>query len=168
MDSTTKFPWQQEAVIRHNQRLLRSYQYWTGNSLVNIEGPEKQAQALFEAPFVLISHGIEEDPILNYGNRLALWLWQMDWDRFMCTPSRYTAEPIEQEERARLLAQVKSQGFISNHQGIRISSNGQRFQIKNVMIWDVLNEENTRCAQAATFTEWHFINSDTRVSLHLS
>jgi len=27
-------------------------------------------------------------------------------------------------------------------------------QIKNVMIWDVLNEENTRCGQAATFTEW--------------
>lgn len=41
----TKFPWQQEAVIRHNQHLLRSFQYWTGNSLVNIEGSaEKQAQ----------------------------------------------------------------------------------------------------------------------------
>jgi len=38
----------------------------TGNSLVNIEGSaEKQAQALFEAPFVLISHGTEDDPILN-------------------------------------------------------------------------------------------------------
>jgi len=32
---------------------------------------------MFEAPFVLISHGTEDDPILNYGNRVALWLWQM-------------------------------------------------------------------------------------------
>ncbi len=29
MYTNTKFPWQQEAVIRHNQRLLRSFQYWT-------------------------------------------------------------------------------------------------------------------------------------------
>ena len=158
MYTNTKFPWQQEAVIRHNQHILRSFQYWTGNSLVNIEGSaEKQAQALFEAPFVLICHGTENDPILNYGNRVALWLWQMDWNRFICTPSRYTAEPMQQEERTQLLAQVKSQGFISNYQGIRISSNGQRFHIKNVVIWDVLDEDNSRCSQAATFTEWQFI-----------
>jgi len=35
-----------------------------------------------------------------------------DWDRFICTPSRYTAEPIEQEERARLLAQAKAKALL--------------------------------------------------------
>jgi len=65
MDSNTKFLGNKKRDS-YNQHLLRSFQYWTGNSLVNIEGSaEKQAQALFEAPFVLISHGTEDDPILN-------------------------------------------------------------------------------------------------------
>jgi len=73
MDSTTKFPWQQEAVI------LQSSAYYVAANIgqvildQHIEGLRSK-QALFEAPFVLISHGTEEDPILNYGNRLALWL----------------------------------------------------------------------------------------------
>jgi hypothetical protein len=73
MTSILEFPWQQEAIIRHSQRLMYSFQYWTGKSLLHISGtPKEIAQGLFEAPFVLVSHGIEADPIFNYGNRKAL------------------------------------------------------------------------------------------------
>lgn len=69
--STLQFPWQQEAVIRQSQRLLHSFQHWTGGSLLDVSGSLVEiAQQLFEAPFVLVSHGTEPDPVFNYMNQL--------------------------------------------------------------------------------------------------
>jgi len=158
MTSTNPLPWQQDAVIQHSQRLLHSFQHWTGRPLLATEGkPEAIAQALFEAPFVVVSHGTESDPVLNYGNQQALALWEMDWSQLTQTPSRYTAESVEREERARLLEQAQQQGYISNYQGIRISSTGRRFWVKDVIVWDVLDEQGDRCGQAATFSNWDWI-----------
>lgn len=160
MSEPTVFPWQQEAIIRHSQRLLRSFLYWTGTPLLEASGsPAAIAEALFEAPFVVVSHGTEADPILNYGNRTALTLWEMDWQQLTQTPSRYTAEPIEREERAQLLEQARQKGYIDNYKGIRISQTGKRFQIENAVIWDVLDETGDRCGQAATFSHWVMITT---------
>lgn len=137
--------------IQQAQRLITSFQHWTGKPL--IETPE----ALFEAPFVVVSHGTEPDPIFNYANRQALDLWEMDWDTFTQLPSRYSAEPISQEERSRLLAQAKAQGYISDYRGVRISSTGKRFWIEDVILWTVLDELDQPCGQAATFSSWKFI-----------
>jgi len=153
--------WQQPDVLQHVQRLLRSFYHWTGRSLLDAEGtPAEIAQKLFEAPFVIVSHGTQPDPILNYGNRKALELWEMNWEQFTQTPSRCTAEPIERQERARLLEQARTKGYIDDYKGIRISSSGRRFWIQDVVIWDVLNEHNNRCGQAATFDRWEFIPED--------
>lgn len=158
MNSETLPPWQQERVMLHSQRLLRSFQYWTATPLLSVVGSTVEiAQALFEAPFVVVSHGTEADPVLNYGNRMALRLWEMDWQQLTSIPSRYTAEPMERSQRERLLAQAKQQGYINDYRGIRISSTGKRFWIENVVIWDVLDEENRCCGQAASFSQWQFI-----------
>jgi hypothetical protein len=155
LDNT--FPWQQPDILQHSQRLLQSFRYWTGRSLLTPESTSAEtAQKLFEAPFVVVSHGTQLDPILNYGNRKALELWEIDWEQFVQTPSRQTAEPIEQQERARLLEQARTKGYIDNYQSIRISSSGRRFWIQDVVIWDVLDEQNVRCGQAATFSHWKF------------
>ncbi|MBL1173856.1 MEKHLA domain-containing protein [Pantanalinema sp. GBBB05] len=154
----TQLPWQDPIVIQHSQRLLRSFQHWTGRPLLVVDGsPIAIAEPLFTAPFVLVSHGTEVDPILNYGNQQALQLWEMDWQQLTQTPSRLTAEPISQETRNHLLAQVQTQGYVSGYEGIRISSTGRRFRISNVVVWDVLDENNDRCGQAATFDRWEFI-----------
>ncbi|MBW4527367.1 MAG: MEKHLA domain-containing protein [Phormidium tanganyikae FI6-MK23] len=137
--------------LEHAQRLIKSFQHWTGKSL--IEMPE----VLFEAPFVVVSHGMEPDPIFNYGNQQALTLWEMDWETFTRTPSRKSAEPVSQEERSRLLAQAKIQGYINDYRGVRISSTGKRFWIEDVILWTVLDEINQPCGQAATFLRWTFI-----------
>ncbi len=164
MNLDSQLPWQQETILRHSQRLIHSFQHWTGRSLLVDQfdsanpDPEAMSQALFDAPFVVVSHGTEADPILNYGNRQALELWEMDWRQFTTTPSRLTAEAEEQAERSRLLQQAKSEGFISNYEGIRISRTGQRFQICNVIVWDVLDESDRLCGQAATFSQWHTLD----------
>lgn len=153
-------PWQQDTIIRHSQRLIQSYQHWVGQPLIDISGgetPAAIAQALFEAPFAILSHGTEPDPILNYGNRIALELWEMSWAQFTQMPSRYTAEPTERSDRAQLLAQAKHQGYIKNCQGIRVSKSGRRFLIKDITVWDVLDEAQQLCGQAATYAHWEFL-----------
>jgi hypothetical protein len=154
-------PWKDPTVIQHSQRLIQSFVHWTGRSLLPLAAsPEEIAHALFEAPFVVVSHGTEADPILNYGNHKALQLWEMDWDQFTQTPSRLTAEPIAQPERDRLLAQAKAKGYIDDYQGIRISKTGRRFLIQNVVLWNVIDEQNYPYGQAATFSEWEWLPFD--------
>lgn len=157
MTSDRLFPWQQQAIISHSQRLLHSFQHWTGRSLFEVNGSSVEiAQALFEAPFVLVSHGREPDPIFNYGNRKALELWQVSWQEFTQMPSRKTAEQVVQEERDRLLSEAATKGF-SYFSGIRITSTGQRFHIEDGILWNVLDDRDRQCGQAAVYSKCRFI-----------
>jgi hypothetical protein len=157
MTSDRLFPWQQQAIISHSQRLLHSFQHWTGRSLFEVNGsPVEIAQALFEAPFVLVSHSKESDPIFNYGNRKALELWQLYWEEFTQMPSRKTAEQVVQEERDRLLSEAATKGF-SYFSGIRITSTGQRFHIEDGILWNVLDDRDRQCGQAAVYSKCRFI-----------
>lgn len=149
------FPWQQPAVIAHSQRLVDSFKRSTGRNLLADSGVAI-AQALFTAPFVLVSHGTEPDPIFNYANQKALVLWELSWAEFTQMPSRKSAELVEQKERDRLLAETAAQGFC-NYSGVRISSIGKRFYIVDGIIWNVITPENQRCGQAAVFSKYEFI-----------
>lgn len=152
-------PWQQETVICHSQRILSSFQHWTGHSLFEVSGePIQIAQALFELPFPVFSHGIEPDPIYNYGNRKALELWELEWEQLLQMPSRYSAKPANQEDRLRLLEEVTNKGYITNSRGVRISQTGKRYMVLDFTIWNLLNKENQYCGQAATFSQWTLIN----------
>lgn len=116
--------------------------------------PADQARTLFDASFVVVSHGLEADPILNYGNQAALDLWEMPWEQLVRTPSRRTAEPVNQEERARMLRLAEERGCCDRYRGIRISSTGQRFLVEDATVWNVVDGRGTRVGQAATFTRW--------------
>ncbi len=153
--------WLEEELVKHSQLLLYSFQHWTKHPLLPItdrQSPIEVANSLFHADFVIVSHGTQADPILNYGNQKALDLWKMDWQTFTSTPSRFTAEPVERSEREQLLAQAKSQGYINNYRGIRIASTGDRFYINHAIIWNVVDKEGKLWGQAATFREWEPIS----------
>ncbi|SFF19188.1 MEKHLA domain-containing protein [Nitrosomonas sp. Nm166] len=150
---------QNPQTVQWCQYLLDSYAYWTKQELIHRHGtPLEQAERLFNSPFVVASHGIENDPILNYGNRTALNLWAMDWQQFTQTPSKLTAEPINREDRARMLEQVKTQGYISNYSGIRISSTGRRFLADQIIIWNIQTSTGTVIGQGATFSIWKHLS----------
>ncbi|MBI3812801.1 MAG: MEKHLA domain-containing protein [Nitrospirae bacterium] len=142
----------------HVACLLRSFRHWTGRDLLPTDGsPEELSRRLFRQPFVVISHGTEEDPILNYGNEAALSLWEMSWEEFTKTPSRLTAEPMNREERAKLLAEVAKKGFIDDYRGVRISKTGRRFRIDKAIGWNLIDEYGQYCGQAATFDRWTYL-----------
>ena len=125
--------------------------------LPGVSKPAELAQRVFEAPFVLVSHGTEADPILNYGNAAALALWEMTWEELTRTPSRLTAEAPNREERARLLDAVTRRGFIDDYSGVRISKSGRRFRISRATVWNLLTETNQPCGQAAMFDKWELV-----------
>ncbi len=138
--------------------MARSLKHWTGRELLaGIFSPVELAQKVFEAPFVLVSHGTEADPVLNYGNATALALWEMSWEELTRTPSRLTAEAPNREERARLLAAVTERGFIDDYSGVRISKTRRRFRISQATVWNLLTEDNKLCGQAAMFDRWEFL-----------
>lgn len=147
--------WQQPWVVEWTQLLLESYRYWTHHDLIGRNGtPPEQSHQVFESRFVVVSHGMEDEPVLNYGNRAALALWEMNWEELTRTPSRLTAEPLNQAERARMLQRAGRQGFIADYRGVRISKTGKRFLVEGAVVWNVVDARGHQRGQAATFSHW--------------
>ena len=150
--------WKTTAVVTQTQIILRSLKHWTGRGLLPGNFPAAElAEKLFLAPFVVVSHGTEADPVLNYGNAAALGLWELTWAELSHTPSRLTAEAPDREERARLLAAVTANGFIDDYSGVRISKTGRRFKISRATVWNLISENGEPCGQAAMFDRWEFL-----------
>jgi hypothetical protein len=147
--------WRSPDGVRHARRLLDSFARVVGRELVPRGGaPEAEARRLHEAAIVVVSHGTEADPLLNYANRSALALWEMPWEVLVGTPSRLTAEPAARAERARLLERTAREGFVDDYSGVRISRSGKRFRIEQAIVWNVSDEQGKPCGQAATFDRW--------------
>jgi hypothetical protein len=144
--------------IAHSAALLNSHRDRTGRELIaRGGGAEEEAERLLGAPFVVVSHGTEADPLLNYGNRVALALWEMSVAQLLATPSRLTAEPMLREERERLLERAARDGFFLGYEGVRISASGRRFKIANATVWNLTDETGRPAGQAATFARWTFL-----------
>lgn len=143
-------------LAEHAALLLGSYHRITGRELLADASadPREAASQLWHAPFFVSSHDGGADPVLYYGNRTALALFGMAWDEFVGTPSRFTAEPENRDERARMLERAARQGYIDDYSGIRISKDGRRFRIQQAIIWNLVDEQGVSHGQAATFERW--------------
>jgi hypothetical protein len=151
--------WERKEIIAHTECLARSLKHWTGRELMpGVSDPRELSRRVFEAPFVLVSHGTEAEPVLNYGNRSALTLWDISWDELTRTPSRLTAEAPNREARARLLERVTRDGFIDNYSGVRIGRTGRRFRIAQATVWNLLSPGGAAYGQAAMFSNWTFLD----------
>lgn len=142
----------------HIDLLRRSLRLWAGRDLfTNDPPPVEAARQIFDAPFVVLSHGPDADPILTYGNHAALELFDLSWAELTRMPSRLTAEAPDREERARLLARVSAQGYIEDYAGVRVSRAGRRFRIEGATVWNLLDGEGRYRGQAATFAQWAYL-----------
>ena len=145
-------------LAEHVRLLTNSYRHWTGHDLVDPGlSVVEQARAIYEAPFVVASHGIGEDPVFNYANRAALTLFETGWSDFTSMPSRLSAEPLEREQRVQLLERVSRCGFIDDYSGIRISATGRRFRIHRATVWNVMDAHGAPAGQAVMFRDWEYI-----------
>lgn len=142
----------------HVQLLCDSLRTLNGRDLVEARlGSAEAARQIFYAPFVVLSHNSDPDPILTYANLACMRLFEMGWNQIVQTPSRHTAEVPVRAERERLLARVAADGFIVNYTGVRVSATGRRFMIENATVWNLKDRQGRDCGQAATFNQWTFL-----------
>ena len=113
--------------------------------------------ALWSAPIAVVAHGTEGDPMFFFGNRTALGLFEMTFEDFTRLPSRFSAEPLAREERARLLDRVTRHGWINDYEGVRISATGKRFRISSAAVWNLTDFRGNALGQAAAFAEWTYV-----------
>jgi hypothetical protein len=132
--------------------IVESFARLTGRPLLGETA--RSASALWNAPLVVLAHGLEPDPVFFYGNRRALELFELTPQQLVATPSRFSAEPVGRAERARLLDQVSRSGVIDDYAGVRISRTGRRFRIEQARVWNLIDEAGALHGQAAAFDRW--------------
>lgn len=137
-------------IARHTSLLCASYHHWTGQKLIT----DCAAESLWRAPFAIVSHGVETEPIFNYGNALALSIFDYTWQAFTQLPSKLSAEPMNHDARRALLNKVTKYGYVNDYEGVRINRKGQRFLIQQATVWNVLDEQGNYCGQAAKIEHW--------------
>jgi hypothetical protein len=107
--------------------------------------------ALWNAPFAIVAHGTEADPVFFYGNAYALRCFEMEFDEFERLPSRLSAEAADQESREKSLKKVAELGYIDGYSGVRIAKSGRRFMITSCTIWNLADMAGVHRGQAAVF-----------------
>jgi hypothetical protein len=139
----------------HIELISHSFEKLLGYSL--LPKTDNLAERLYYAPFVLLSHNTEADPIFNYANAQALQLFELSWQQLISLPSRASAEANNQAAREKLMAQVTNQGFMTGYCGVRISNTGKRFEMRDAIIWNLTDTAGFYQGQAACFSDWTFL-----------
>jgi len=148
-----------KTYINHGQLLCSSYQHWTHKQLItNNLDPKKIIFELYTAPFAIVSHGTEEDPIFNFGNKKALDLFELDWEHFIQLSSCKSVETTNLKQREELMQRVSNDGHMVDYSGVRISSTGKRFNIEGATIWNIIDRNGKYHGQAAMFKNWSYID----------
>jgi len=147
MISTLQTP----ATIQLANLIVNSFKLVTKESLFETGSLSKTeiASKLFQFPFAVLAHNTLQDPVFIYGNVKALSTFEYSWEEFTTLPSRLSAETINQADRQKLLDEAKEKGFVTSYEGFRISKTGKRFYIKNVILWNLIDENGINHGQAA-------------------
>jgi MEKHLA domain len=136
--------------------LTDSYTRLLGASLVPPEHDNSfAARWLYEeAPFCVLAHNTDPDPIFIYGNKRAQTCFEYSWLELTSLRSRLSAEEPDREERQRLLELVQRQGFATGYRGLRIAQSGRRFWIEDVTVWQLVDRSGVLHGQAAIYRQW--------------
>jgi PAS domain-containing protein len=132
------------------QLLAGSYVRLLGRPLLPEDMPVAVAtEWLYEhAPFAVLAHNTDPDPLFIYGNKAAQRRFGYDWDEITRLPSRLSAEAPNREERQQFLARVQRLGYEAGYKGVRISRSGQRFMIEEATLWQLLDADGRLHGQA--------------------
>jgi MEKHLA domain len=136
--------------------LAGSYSRLTGAPLVPPEHDNQYAARWLyeEAPYCVLAHNKDPDPVFIYGNKAAQTCFEYTWDELTCLRSRLSAEEPNREERQRLLDLVQSHGFATGYRGLRIARSGRRFWIENVTVWQLIDRGGVLRGQGAIYRQW--------------
>ncbi|MEB3175084.1 MAG: MEKHLA domain-containing protein [Cyanobacteriota bacterium] len=146
-------------LAAHIQLLKANYERRLGRpfGFPEMTDPAELAQAIYEAPYLVLSHNADADAVFTYGNLAAQKLFGYAWAELTQLPSRLSAEAPNQEERAKFLAAVNRQGFAAGYSGVRINREGRRFLIQDVTVWNLEDSAGIYQGQAALYHRWQWL-----------
>ncbi|OXJ22534.1 MEKHLA domain-containing protein [Burkholderia sp. HI2714] len=132
------------------QLLADSYARLLGRALIPTAMSVVDAtEWLYEsAPFAVLAHNTDRDPIFIYGNKAAQRCFEYTWDEIIRLPSRLSAEVPNREERQQFLERVRRLGYESGYRGVRVSKSGRRFMIEEATLWQLLDMNGKLHGQA--------------------
>ncbi|MEV4320147.1 MEKHLA domain-containing protein [Actinocrispum sp. NPDC049592] len=132
--------------------VARSYEKFAGKPFS--KGPLDEQWLYWTAPFGLLVHNTDPDPLFVYANKTAQHCFEYTWSEFTELPSRLSAETELQSARQTLLAKVAADNFVTGYRGVRIAKSGRRFWIEDATIWNVVDDNGDHAGQAALFPHW--------------
>lgn len=131
-----------------------SYGHWLGQPLPRPDGlPQADLFTWLHerAPYALLAHGGEVDPLFCYANHQALCCFGYSRTEFIGMPSRLSASPKDRAARQVLMETVGRQGFAMGYAGWRVDRTGRPFMIHAGVVWNLVDAEGRRLGQAALF-----------------
>lgn len=72
------------APKQHVTRLLNSFEQLLKRKLIETK-PETIVEQINNAPFVLLSHDTQTDPVFNFANKMGLKLFEYNWEELTST-----------------------------------------------------------------------------------
>lgn len=133
--------------------ILESHRARVGGELVERSGDAVlDAQRLFDLDAVVLSHDGGADPRFVYANARAAELWRTTVDDLIGMPSRLSAPPAQQAERASMLEHAAHDGVFLGYCGTRVARDGTLFVIEDATLWTV--EYPSGPGQAVVFRDW--------------
>lgn len=130
--------------------LATSYEQHVGKRLVPVPlaGQAAADWLYYSAPFCVLAHNAENDPVFMYANQAAQQRFGYSWEEITRLPSRLSAGPQDREERQRFIDQVKRDGYSSGYSGVRVMKSGRRFLIQNATLWQLHDAQGHYQGQA--------------------
>ncbi|MGF6485890.1 PAS domain S-box-containing protein [Paraburkholderia sp. JPY419] len=132
------------------QLLSGSYARLVGHRLVpHVMSVIEATEWLYEhAPFAVLAHNTDPDPVFIYGNKAAQRRFGYSWNEITRLRSRLSAEAPNREERQQFLERVQRLGYETNYRGVRVTKSGERFIIEQATLWQLLDADGTLHGQA--------------------
>jgi hypothetical protein len=148
----------QSAIVQNHSLLIKeSYELVCGKPFPITCSVRSLAEELYHSKFIVLSHGMEKDPVFNYANLAAQALWKLDWEEFTRLPSRLSARVDKAETREQALEEAFRQGYIHSYEGIRIDALGKEFYIQDVTLWNLIDANGIQHGQTAMFDRWEYV-----------
>ncbi|KAL3134759.1 hypothetical protein ABBQ32_007752 [Trebouxia sp. C0010 RCD-2024] len=134
-------PYLETSVIMHNLLMVESYKRKVGKPIMDDAEIQDIAQLMWEAPFAVLSHDLEESsdaPKFDYANKAALDLMEASWEELVGKPSNAVTEDTQDTENLNtLLAEVGRAGTSSVHSRWLKGLKGRDFCISNGLMWNI-------------------------------
>ncbi len=137
---------------------IASYEHFIGESVVDYKNKfSSPSEALFHLNRPLLVHDTQSDPIFCYGNLLALEIFEYNWEELIKLPSRLSAEVTQQEDRLKMMNEIKRTGYAKGYSGTRITKTGKRIKIGDTTIWNLLGPNSQFSGQAALIKKFEYL-----------